>query len=124
MKKIILMALFCCAFSLAKAQFANTKWNGMLMVPEQISVILDFKKDTLIISSDESGEVLETMSYSIKADTLVLKKVSGGSPCPEGSFGKVKFNMANNKLSILSVVDSCQMRAAAWTKEPFTKIKE
>lgn len=112
------------ACSLAKAQFADTKWNGALAVPDTTGVILDFKKDLMTVIVDQSGEVLETMSYTVSADTLIFKKVSGQSPCSESSLSKLRFTIADNKLTIIPVSDDCQVRADAWTKQPFVKVTE
>jgi hypothetical protein len=124
MKKILMIVLLSAACSMAKAQFANTKWKGSLVVPDPLSVILDFKKDVIDVVSEESGEVLETMSYTVHADTLIFKKVSGQSACPDGSISKLTFKIAENKLMLVPASDDCQSRADVWTKEPFLKVKE
>jgi hypothetical protein len=90
MKKIIMIILLSTACSLAKAQFTNTKWNGALAVPDTTGVILDFKKDLVNVIVDQSGEVLETMSYTVRADTLIFKKISGQSPCSENITSQIK----------------------------------
>jgi hypothetical protein len=124
MKKIALIILLCSACSLAQAQFANTKWTGTLNLPDPAGVMLDFKKDVVDVVLDQSGEVLETMSFTIKADTIFLKKVTGQSVCSEQSIAKLKFRVADNKLSLTPISDDCQQRAEAWSKDPFTKAKE
>lgn len=124
MKKISLIILLVTACTLAQAQFANTKWTGTLNIPSPAGVMLDFKKDVVDVVLDDSGEVLETMSFTVKADTLFLKKVSGQSGCSEQSVAKLKFSIADNKLSVTSVADDCPERAGAWTNEPFIKTKE
>lgn len=124
MKKILLIILLGTACSLAQAQIANSKWTGTLMIPDPASVTLDFKKDAVDVILDQSGEVLESMKFTVKADTLFLQKISGNSPCSEQSIAKLKFSIADNKLTVTSLVDDCPERAAAWTKDPFIKIKE
>ncbi|MDB5019932.1 MAG: hypothetical protein JWQ28_1059 [Pedobacter sp.] len=124
MKKIMVIALLSMVCSLAKAQFTNTKWNGALAVPDTTGVILDFKKDLVTVIVDQSGEVLETMSYTVHADTLIFKKVSGQSPCSETLLSKLRFSIADNQLTIIPVSDDCQVRADAWTKKPFVKVAE
>jgi hypothetical protein len=123
MKKFVMIILLSTAYSIAKAQFTDTQWNGNLTVPDSLSVILDFKKDIVNVIVDESGEVLETMSYMVHADTLVFTKVSGQSPCLEGSLSKLRFSIIENKLTIIPISDDCQIRADAWTKAPFVKVK-
>jgi hypothetical protein len=124
MKKFLLIILLTTAASMAKAQFTNTKWNGNLNVPDPMKVILDFKKDVVEVVNDESGEVLETMSYAVHADTLIFKKVSGQSACPERSMSKLQFSIADDKLTVTPLSDDCQQRKDAWTKEPFLKLKQ
>lgn len=121
MKKILLIILLGTACSLAQAQLANTKWSGTMTIPEPEGITLEFRKDAVDVILDESGEVLETMSYTVKADTLFLKKVSGKSQCTEQSIAKLQFSIANNKLTVTSVADDCPERAGAWTKDPFIK---
>lgn len=124
MKKILMMVLLCATCGLAKAQFTNTKWNGALAVPDILNVTLQFKKDVVDIVMSDNGETLETMSYTVNADTLILKKVSGQSPCGDNSVAKVKFSIADNKLSITNLSDDCPLRAGSWTNEPFLRAKE
>jgi hypothetical protein len=124
MKKILLMMLLCATCGLAKAQFTDTKWNGGLAVPDVINVTLQFKKDVVDIIMTDNGQTLETMSYTVNADTLILKKVSGQSPCGDSSVAKVKFSITADKLSITNLSDDCPIRAGSWTNEPFLKAKD
>jgi hypothetical protein len=124
MKKILMMLLLCATCGLAKAQFTNTKWNGALAVPDMVNVTLDFKKGVVDIILAENGETVETMSYTVSADTLILKKVSGQSSCGVNSVAKVKFSITDNKLSIINLSDDCPLRAGSWTQEPFIKAKD
>jgi hypothetical protein len=124
MKRLILLLYFLGIGSYANAQLANTKWTGTLAVPDLMSAILNFKTDTMEVIASESGEFLETMSYTISGDTLLLKKVSGGSPCPVGSTFKVKFALQHENLMVTPLSDDCAMRSESWTKDPFVKVKE
>jgi hypothetical protein len=124
MRKLTLLLCFLGFGSYAHAQLANSKWSGTIAGPDIMSAILSFKTDTLEVIAAESGDPLETMSYKISGDTLLLKKISGGSPCPEGSSLKVKFIIQRDNLLITPLSDDCEMRSKSWTKDPFVKVKE
>lgn len=124
MKHLLLLLAFLFVGGHAQAQIANTKWSGNLAVPEVVSVTLNFKADTFEVYMLENNELLESMSYKISGDTLLLKKASGGSPCPDGSEFKLKFSIKAEQLLLTLLSDDCVERAAAWTNEPFIKIKE
>ncbi len=124
MKRIVLLLVFLATSSLAQAQLANTKWTGNLAVPEISPVYLHFKPDVFEVYLQESNELIETMSYKLSGDTITLKKISGGSPCPDASEFKLKYAMQGEQMLITLVSDDCPERAGAWTKEPFTKVKE
>jgi hypothetical protein len=123
MKKLFFLSMFTLIGLLAQAQLTSSKWNGSLNVPELVPVALTFKSDTLEVIYAENGEVLETMSYKVSGDTLLLKKISGGSPCPDGSTFKVKYSIKQEHLVITPLSDDCPMRSESWTKEPFVRIK-
>jgi hypothetical protein len=123
MKKLLFLTLFTFIGLLAQAQLANSKWNGSLNIPELAPAALNFKTDTLEVIYAENGEILETMSYKVSGDTLLLKKISGGSPCPDGSAFKVKYSIQQEKLIITPLSDDCTMRSDSWTKEPFVRAK-
>jgi len=124
MKKLILILFFLGAGNFAKAQLTNTKWTGTLAVPDLMPIVLSFKADTLEVILQENGEYLETMNYKVSGDTLLLKKISGGSPCPEGSEFKVKFALQRDNLLVTPLSDDCTMRSDSWTKDHFVKVKE
>ncbi len=124
MKTIALLLFLTATSSMASAQLTNTKWTGVLTVPDAIDVVLDFKKDVVDVLISSSGEVVETMAYTASADTLTLRKVSGESSCDATSVAKLTFAVAADKLSITPVSDDCPLRAGSWTKDAFVKIKE
>jgi len=124
MKRLFLLVLCLFCGMLAQAQISNTKWNGNLAVPDLVPVTLKFQTDVFEVYVAENNELLESMSYKISGDTLILKKTSGGSPCPEGSTFKLKFAMKAEQLVLTLISDDCPERASAWTQEPFTKVKE
>lgn len=122
-KPLFTLFLFFIAIS-TKAQLNGTKWQGYMDVPNELPVLLNFHTGILDMT-DPAGETqYESMSYVIKGDTIVLKKLSGGSPCDINSTGKTMFSIKENKLTITPLVDECEMRQRAWHKEPFVKVKE
>ena len=124
MKSIAASMLFMCLGIVAQAQIANTKWTGNLMVPDPAAVNLSFKADVFEVYIAENNQLLETMSYKISGDTILLRKTSGGSPCPDGSTFTLKYAIQGDQLLLTLLSDECPERAGAWTKEPFTKLKE
>lgn len=124
MKFLFILLCFMGITNEASAQLANTKWSGSLAVPDLIPVILSFKTDTLDVISIESGDFLETMNYKISGDTLLLNKITGGSPCPTGSTFKVKFTLQRENILVTPLSDDCAMRSESWTKDPFVKVKD
>lgn len=124
MKRLVSLMLFMFIGVLAHAQMANTKWTGNLTIPEATPVFLSFKADVFEVHLAENDELLETMTYKISGDTIILKKTSGNSACPDGSTFTLKYALQGEQLQLTLLSDDCPDRASAWTKEPFTKVKE
>lgn len=123
MKNVIFVLMLLVATVSAKAQLNGTKWRGNVNVPENVTVLLNFQKQTLEMTAMD-GNQLESMSYTVKGDTILLKKLSGGSPCDLDSTFKVKYTINDDKLSITPLTDDCEGRQRAWQKQPFTKVKD
>ena len=87
MKKIILTTLIIGWLFTAQSQVAGLKFKGTMNIPDPTNCILSFAKDTLYLINDQDrpdmarGEVIETMTYTVKNNTLILQKVTGLSPC-------------------------------------------
>lgn len=124
MKGIVAFLLFMCLGIVAHAQIANTKWTGNLMIPDPAAVNLSFNADVFEVYIAENNQLLETMTYKISGDTLMLRKTSGGSPCPDGSTFTLKYSIQGEQLMLTLLSDDCPERGASFTKEPFTKVKE
>ena len=124
MKGVVAFMLFTCLGLVAHAQIANTKWTGNLMVPDPAAVTLSFEADVFEVYIAENNQLLETMSYKISGDTILLRKTSGGSPCPDGSAFTLKYTIQGAQLLLTLLSDECPERVGAWTKEPFTRVKE
>ncbi len=123
MKNVIFVLMLLVATVSAKAQLNGTKWRGNVNVPEDVTVLLNFQKQTLEMTAMD-GNQLESMSYTVKGDTILLKKLSGGNPCDLDSTFKVKYTINDDKLSITPLTDDCEGRQRAWQKQPFTKVKD
>lgn len=124
MKKLFLLIAFSLLCTFSYAQLSGTRWTGNVAAPEVIPVTLNFNADVFEVLVSESNEIIETMTYKVSGDTLIVKKTSGGSPCPNGSAFKVKFAIQGDRLMITPISDDCPMRAESWTKDPFIKVKE
>lgn len=117
--KIIIFCLLLLACGLvSKAQLANTKWTGTMLVPNEQKVTLSFKTDSLFVLID--NVVVESMTYSIKDSTINVTKVDGKSPCELGPF-ILQFLLKGNQLFIKDISDSCGERKNAWVLDPFIK---
>ncbi len=112
----------------ADAQLQNTSWKGTFLTPDPTECILKFKADTVylrIANQSEAGDanLIETSTYKIIKDTLLLQKVSGASPCDDTIFGKYHFEMKDDKLSIALIEDYCMERGQAFPTEPLQKMQ-
>jgi hypothetical protein len=124
MKKLSLLALLLLTAVLSKAQLKNTKWQGMMNVPDKMSVILNFKKDSVDMLIVEYGMVGESMTYAVADSVITMKKTDGHSPCDVGGLFKVKYLIKDDKLFINNLSDPCDARSQSWNKEPFVRVKE
>jgi len=118
MKKLLICLILLTGTFVSKAQLANTKWTGTMMVPGEQKVTLAFKKDSLFIMIDDMA--VESMTYIAKDSTITATKFDGKSPCDLGPF-TLKFLLKGNQLFIKDVADNCPERLNAWTADPFIK---
>lgn len=124
MKKSILIICITLSFAgVASAQLTGTKWKGLPNIPEPYEAIFDFRKDTLLLVVEQTI-IVETMTYSLKGDTLFLKKLDGKSPCENGSEGSYKLVKDGDKFTLVSLKDDCSERAAAFVTAPWVRQKE
>jgi len=124
MKTFYLLAALLLIASISKAQLKNTRWEGKMNVPDETTVILDFKLDSVNMVIPENNIVGETMTYSVKDSVITMKKTSGQSPCNVGDVFTVKYLIKDDKLFIKSISDPCDARVQAWANEPFIRVKE
>jgi len=122
-KMLFLLFLSLAAFA-GEAQLKNTKWKVTLQLQELTDVIFDFKADTLkaILVADSS--VLETMTYTVQADALKLKRVSGQSGCDNEAVGVYHFKITNDQLVVTLADDPCNDRSSALDQTRWTKLSQ
>ncbi|HEU5053862.1 MAG TPA: hypothetical protein VFT78_12150 [Hanamia sp.] len=112
MRKILITAAIIFIAFNTRAQLVNTKWKGTLNVENGLDAVFNFHNDTLVVSSAESGEDLETMSYNTTDSVLTLIKLYGQSQCDTTS-GKYKYAIENNELTLSLIADGCPDRSQA-----------
>jgi hypothetical protein len=105
------------------AQLADTKWQGTFYIPSENECYLHFKKDTLTLEFAETGDIIETMKYSVSGDTLTISKLAGGSPC-ESSDAFYRLKVSADKLKLTILKDDCGARASAGLDGDLTKVIE
>lgn len=124
MKKTIVYSLiFVLMATTANAQLTDTKWKNMMNIPDPYETILQFKKDTVFLLIAADGSLVETMTYTVSKDTLKLTKTSGMSPCSDTVIGLYRFEMKDDKMTIIPLSDDCSERSNAFKPEPWIKEK-
>ena len=102
----------------AANNLVKTKWRGVILVPTPIDGLFEFRKDSLLLYSND--KVVETMSYETKGDTLLLKKLSGASPCND-EVGKYKCEIKDNVLTLTVLKDDCTVRSSCFSPYGYKK---
>jgi len=97
---------------------SNTKWIGFLNIPAPTEGILKFKKDTVLAYVGD--EIIETMSYQTKGDTLIFKKLSGTSPCDD-QVGYYKYDIKAEVLTFYLIKDDCPPRTTTFSSDGYKK---
>jgi len=102
---------------------ANSKWKATLLIPHAVDVNFTFKKDTLYMTTETGGEV-GTIFFIQQNDTLMIRKISGSSPCPEQSQGiyRIEWVENGNKFRLYGISDECEGRIGVFTVNPFERI--
>lgn len=98
----------------------NTQWQGIANIPSPETVILQFSKDVYTVMWN--GKTIEQMNYTVQGDSITVVKTSGASPCLMLSQGTYKFTIANDKLSLVVISDSCSQRISALGINTYTKV--
>lgn len=125
MRTIIMLLAITATISIAwqpktAEPLANTSWRGTLLVPDAMSALLTFTADSLKASINY--EVIETMQYKTKGDTLFIHKLSGNSPCgsEEASY---TYSVKDDVLVLKAIKDDCEIRSSAFSPEGYKKEK-
>jgi len=119
---LLFIILFISGF--AKAQLKNTKWLGKLNVPDETTVILHFRTDSVDMIIYDQGIIGESMTYSLQDNVITMKKTSGHSPCNIGDVFKLSFKIVDDKLFIKNLSDPCDERTVAWTDQPLIRVNK
>ena len=122
-KMIVFLFIAATACVTANAQLSKTKWTGTLMLDQPAEVTLDFAKDTLTAITNADGNVLETMTFTVKDHVLSIIKKSGESNCGADVAGKYKITIKGNSMEFALVEDACFDRAGVLDKSKWTKKK-
>jgi len=126
MKYLLLIILASISTKLtAQTSISNTKWKATLLIPHAVDVNFIFKKDTLYMTTETSGEV-GTNFFIQRNDTLMIRKISGSSPCPEQAQGlyRIEWLENGNKFRLHGISDECEGRIGVFTTNPFERIHD
>jgi len=101
---------------------ADTKWKATLLIPHAVDVNFTFKKDTLYMSTENNEEVGKNL-FVQRNDTLMIRKISGSSPCPEQAQGiyRIEWLENGNKFRLHGISDECEGRIGVFTVNVFEK---
>ena len=114
---------------------AGTSWKGTANVPDPLTCVLRFTKDTVRLLYVDNSEIkisdglggsrvvtgkdsasLEAMTWRQSGDTIELQKVAGGSPCGWEK-GRYRVQTAGGKLQFILIEDPCSARPYALREE-------
>ena len=118
------LLFLCLAAEAAQAQqsLAGTAWQGTVHAPTATEVVLQFKRDTLLMIDVASREVMEVMLYTQQKQQWTWKKIVGGSPCDNETPGTYAYQLAKDQMTINVVNDPCTGRALAIKDQRFQKV--
>ncbi len=105
-----------------KNQLANTAWQGTVETSKAVDVVLRYGADTMTMYTVADKQLLETMTYTMKGDSLTWKKVSGTSPCDTQAIGIYRVMIKNEEMVLKPLKDDCPLRAGSLLPKPFRKI--
>jgi hypothetical protein len=125
MKKafIFIISIILGSHTTLQAQFANTKWKGILNLDGPTVVIWQFDKDTVQIFNISDSSLVEKMTYKTEPGFFLFTKVSGISSCDTSTIAKYKFSIRNDSLFIAPFEDPCNDRASAVSNEACIRIR-
>ena len=103
-------------------QLANTTWQGAVETSKVVDVVLRYGADTMTMYTVADKQLLETMTYTMKGDTLTWKKVSGTSPCDTQALGIYQVMIKSDEMVLKLLKDDCPLRSGALLSKPFKKL--
>ncbi|HEY4207143.1 MAG TPA: hypothetical protein VGM31_10030 [Puia sp.] len=124
--KLVIAAILCFSFAFnSNAQLANTQWKGSINIPDAHAVLWQFDKDTVRVFFPDKTEETEVMVYKDDAagKKASFTKLSGTSPCANGFTGMYSYDIAQDKLSLKPLQDTCTGRMSAIQGVSFTRVK-
>ena len=124
MKKILFILLTTIVSASAFAQLQHTRWKGTIKGDNPRNVILDFKKDTVVLYTVSDSEIVETMIYTASNATFTVQKIEGQSDCDNATPGKYGFEIKADKMLIKLIIDVCSDRSSALDTTKWTKWKD
>ena len=119
---ISLMCTSLTATAQVKNQLANTAWQGSVETSQVIDVVLQYGADTITMYTVPDKQILETMTYTMKGDSLTWKKVSGASPCDTNAVGTYQVMIKEDEMTLKLLKDDCPLRSGSLLPKPFRKI--
>ena len=118
MKIFIITALlqFATHHLLGQNSINNTKWDARVTIPQAIYVRLEFARDTFFITR-LNGRVAEESYFSQRNDSLLIRKLSGVTPCSTGYevWYKIEWIENGTKFLFHNLNDTCRQRVNSWT---------
>ena len=122
MKKVLFILLLCFFMIGAKAQLANTKWAMNIKINDNdVPTIFAFCKDTLVVTVEGDGSLIEKMTYTVKDGAFTIKKTEGQSDCDESAAGTYKFEIKDGAMVLTMVSDDCIGRIDVLDKAKLVK---
>lgn len=118
------LLLLIAARTSAQNSLTNTSWKGLMLIPGATDVRLNFKKDSLFLTT-EAGQEIGTLIYSQRGDTLIIRKIWGSSPCPEESQGvyRIEWIEKDKKIQLHGISDECEGRIGVYTTYAFERLR-
>lgn len=113
MKKILFISWIAVASLSSSAQLKYTKWRGTIRGDNPRNVILDFRKDTVLLFTVSDEQLVESMTYTADNKTFTVNKIDGQSDCDNSTPGKYGFTMSGDRLFVKLISDQCSDRYTA-----------
>ncbi|HEV8274060.1 MAG TPA: S8 family serine peptidase [Chitinophagaceae bacterium] len=123
--KTILTAAFIFSFMLrvtAQNSISNTAWSAHAQIPVAADIQLIFKKDSFFILNEKGRTLYESMIFSFRNDSLYIQKISGLTPCANGTSGWYKIEWYQNPEGFLlkNINDPCGQRVNFFARVTIT----